>query len=106
MNQYLAAFKKYADFKTRSSKSEFWTFFLVNFAISFILGMVGEMLQFPYLSVIFSLITFIPTLAVGARRMHDIGKSGWFYLIPLYDLYLAFQPSEPQANEWGPVPVV
>lgn len=62
MNQYLAAFKKFADFKTRSSKSEFWTFILVNIAINFVLGMIGELIHFPYLSVLSRLWYLYPRL--------------------------------------------
>ena len=41
-----------------------------------------------------SLITLIPTIAVAVRRMHDVGKSGWFILVPIYNLVLVLSPSK------------
>ena len=50
---------------------------------------------------LYSLVTTIPGLALAVRRMHDIGKSGWYNLIPIYNLYLSITPSEQSDNEWG-----
>jgi uncharacterized membrane protein YhaH (DUF805 family) len=44
---------------------------------------------------------FIPSIAVGCRRMHDVGRSGWFQLIPIYNLILALTPSNPGTNKYG-----
>ncbi|WP_252306627.1 DUF805 domain-containing protein, partial [Vibrio splendidus] len=49
---------------------------------------------------IYSIAVFLPSLAVGVRRMHDAGKSGWFLLIPFYNLYLACTDSENGENKW------
>ena len=74
-------FSKYADFEGRASRSEYWWFYL--FCILFetgggILGaMVGGAGGFILLYGIAVLIISVPYLAVGARRLHDIGKSGW-----------------------------
>jgi uncharacterized membrane protein YhaH (DUF805 family) len=43
----------------------------------------------------------IAQLGVGVRRMHDIGRSGWWLLVPFYNLYLATRPSDPAPNRWG-----
>ena len=45
-----------------------------------------------------SLVTFIPTLAAAVRRLHDVGKSGWFILVPIYNLILLVTPSKPSYN--------
>lgn len=50
---------------------------------------------------VYYLATIIPYLAIGVRRMHDVGKSGWFILIPLYNFILAVTQSEPGVNKWG-----
>jgi len=42
-----------------------------------------------------SLATLIPTIAVAVRRMHDVGKSGWFVLVPIYNFILTVTPSKP-----------
>jgi len=50
------------------------------------------------------LIFFLPNTAIGVRRMHDIGKSGWFYLIPIYNLILACTLGDEGSNMYGPDP--
>ena len=72
-----SVFSKYATFSGRARRSEFWYFFLFNFLVSFVLGLI------PFLSVVsglWALAVLIPNLAVAVRRLHDIGKSGWTYL--------------------------
>jgi uncharacterized membrane protein YhaH (DUF805 family) len=57
-----------------------------------------------YLGTIYSLGVLIPSIAVGVRRMHDVGKSGWFLLIPIYNLILAVREGESGPNKYGPDP--
>ena len=74
-------FSKYADFTGRASRSEYWWWFLFVLLATVATGIVSEKL-----SALFSLAVMLPGLAVGARRLHDIDKSGWFqllYLIPV-----------------------
>jgi uncharacterized membrane protein YhaH (DUF805 family) len=56
----------------------------------------------PLLSTIYSLIVVIPHIAVNVRRMHDLGKSGWYCLVPIYNLILACQEGYRGENEYGP----
>src|SRR5690349_6196014 len=70
--------KKYVDFGGRAGRSEFWWFFLAQFIIMLVCGMISDVLYG-----IAALGLLLPGLAVGARRLHDIGKSGWFLLIGL-----------------------
>jgi len=74
-------FAKYGNFKGRASKSEFWWWMLFAFLASLVLGLIS-----PRLSSLFSLATLLPSLAVSARRLHDIGRSGWWQLIALIPL--------------------
>lgn len=69
-------FSKYADFKGTATRPEFWWWVLFTILASLVLGMVHQMV-----SGLFSLATLIPSLAVGARRLHDIDKSGWWQLL-------------------------
>ena len=79
--------KKYADFSGRASRSEYWWFFLFNI----LMGAVGSIADIILLGeevgstgIIQSLVTLgllLPGLAVGARRLHDINKSGWWQLL-------------------------
>ncbi|EOR95430.1 protein of unknown function DUF805 [Arcticibacter svalbardensis MN12-7] len=53
---------------------------------------------------IYSFAVLIPSIAVGVRRMHDVNKSGWFLLIPIYNLILAFTDGTPGENAYGQDP--
>jgi uncharacterized membrane protein YhaH (DUF805 family) len=97
---------KYADFSGRASRSEFWWFALACVAV----GLVFNLLGLELIGALANLALLIPSLAVGSRRLHDIGKSGWFqliWLIPLVGwillIYWLVQPSG-AANEFGTGP--
>ena len=75
---YIDAFKHYFDFKGKTGRKAFWYFVLWNFIISLVLSWVSK-----DLANIYSLIVLIPSLAIGVRRLHDIGKSGWWILLAL-----------------------
>ena len=74
-------FKKFVDFKERASRSEYWWFALFTSIISIPSYLPNETVQ--VLSGLGTLIILLPTLAVTARRLHDINKSGWWQLIVL-----------------------
>ena len=78
-------FKKYAKFDGRASRSEFWYFYLFTYGLYVILiiSAINIAPIFGFLLAGFFLATFIPFLAVTARRLHDINKSGWFQILPL-----------------------
>lgn len=69
---------KYVDFNGVASRSEFWWFMLFVFVAAVVLGWVS-----PLLANIFGLAMVLPELAVGARRLHDTGRSGWWQLLLL-----------------------
>lgn len=85
-------FKNYANFSGRARRAEYWNFVLVNIIIYiplYLFGMVGmfnrsaSVLSLITLSMVglFALAMFIPSLAVLVRRLHDTGKSGWYFLL-------------------------
>lgn len=74
-------FSKYADFKGRASRSEFWWFMLFNVACYIVTSFISDALY-----LLFALATLLPSLAVGARRLHDTDRSGWLQLIGLIPL--------------------
>ena len=86
------AFQKYTDFSTRIGRPEFWFFVLFSvlgsWATLFLDGLVfGSGLDsFAPINSIFSLALIIPSLSAGARRLHDIDRSGWWQLIGLVPL--------------------
>lgn len=94
----------YANFEGRARRSEYWYFTLFSSIISLILGFIGGAMDFPLLSTIYSLAVIVPSIALAIRRMHDVGKSGWFMLIPIYNLILACTDSEVGQNQYGPNP--
>ena len=105
------ALSKYAIFEGRSRRSEYWYFALFNILIGIALGIVDEFFGFSLFGAIASLALFIPGLAVGVRRLHDIGKSGWNLLlifIPLVGFIILLvwfcKDSEPGSNQYGPNP--
>jgi len=85
--------KKFATFEGRASRSEYW-YFVLFYAV---VGGVSEYFV-PTISAIFILAIFIPAAAVGCRRMHDVGRSGWFQLIPLVNLVWLCEQSDNSAT--------
>jgi len=96
MEWYLKVLKQYADFNGRARRKEYWIFVLFNSIVAIILSMIT-----PTLYALYSFAVLIPTLAVAVRRMHDVGKSGWYLLIPIYNLILAVTDSVSGDNEYG-----
>jgi|GWRWMinimDraft_6_1066014.scaffolds.fasta_scaffold06599_2 uncharacterized membrane protein YhaH (DUF805 family) len=99
--------KKYADFSGRASRPEFWWFVLAQFLASAVVSVVSSLL-----ATVLALGLLIPSLAAGARRLHDLGKSGWLQLLGLIPIigwilliYWAAQPGEAGANKYGEPPV-
>lgn len=124
MNYYFGAFKKYAVFSGRASRSEYWYYLLFNILVSIALTFLdfviirnnllvvgGLIVNVNILSGLYALATLIPGLALSVRRMHDIGKSGWMLLVSLIPLVgfiwiivLMATDSNPGENKFGPNP--
>jgi uncharacterized membrane protein YhaH (DUF805 family) len=104
MNWYLEVLKKYATFSGRARRSEYWYFTLFSTIITIVLMVIGGVVKVNFLQTIYSLAVLVPALAVGVRRMHDVGKSGWYLLIPIYSLILACTEGVAGDNEYGPDP--
>ena len=113
MNFYVDCWKKFATFSGRSRRKEFWLFWLINVAINYGLQLIAVPLGTIGMVIVllFSLAILVPSLAVAARRMHDIGKSGWWVLINLVPLIgsiwfivLAAKDSVAGSNKWGDCP--
>jgi uncharacterized membrane protein YhaH (DUF805 family) len=104
MKYFFEALKKYAVFTGRARRSEYWYFTLFNIIISFVVGAIAGATNTPLLGTAYTLALLLPGIAVGVRRMHDTGKSGWYVLIPIYNLILACTEGTPGRNEYGPDP--
>ena len=100
-NDYLDPITKhYFDFQGVTARRPFWMFVLFNFGISVVLSIVLGIIHLRALSGLYSLAVLLPGLGIAVRRMHDIGKSGWWVLVSLvpilgwiYVIYLYAQPS-------------
>ena len=96
-----ACLSSYATFSGRASRPEFWWFFLFQVLASIAASMISELLNGL---IVISLL--LPGLAVGTRRLHDIGKSGWWQLIMLTGIgyfllmYWWAQPTSERAIEY------
>ena len=118
MNWYIEALKKYAVFSGRARRKEYWYFVLFNIIISIVLlvidgiaGTIDAETGIGLLDSIYTLAIFIPSIAVGVRRLHDIGRTGWWLLILLIPLIgfiviiiFLLQDSTPCENEYGANP--
>jgi uncharacterized membrane protein YhaH (DUF805 family) len=116
--------KQYFDFNGRTRRRDFWLYVLVYFIIYIVVSFIESILGFrggygyPYmyysfnpLTSILSLALLLPSLGIGARRLHDIGRSAWWMLIGLIPvvgwlilLYWNVQPGTAGTNEFGPDP--
>jgi uncharacterized membrane protein YhaH (DUF805 family) len=85
--------KHYFDFQGCASRKEYWMFFLFNVIASFLVGLVTGLMHLAPIGTLYSLAVLLPSIGIAVRRMHDIGKSGWWVLVPLYNIYLLAQPS-------------
>jgi uncharacterized membrane protein YhaH (DUF805 family) len=118
LNYYISVLKKYAVFTGRARRKEYWFFILFNIIASFILGFIDAMTGtfsaeagLGLLGGIYTLAVVIPSIAVSIRRLHDIGKSGWWFLLvlipiigPIALLVFFVFDSEPSENQYGPNP--
>ena len=119
---------RYAAFKGRATRSEYWYFLLFSIIIALILTALDSMIINPLLGIqplveaartgilgtLFSFGTLIPSVALAIRRLHDIGKSGWWILlgiIPVVNiigifvlLYFFIKDSQPGENQFGSNP--
>lgn len=107
-----SGFQNYVNFKDRSSRSEYWWWFLFALIVGAVAAIIDAILGGMFVQFIAGLALFLPGLAVGVRRFHDIGKSGWFILIGLIPIlgffiliYFFVQPTQPVPNEWGTGPL-
>ena len=112
-------FQRYTDFSGRSTRAEYWWWALFGLLVGIILGAVdtytgtvGMFGNYGLLGILFQLSVLVPSLAVGARRLHDINMTGWWQLLHLVlvigsivIMVLAIKPGDGHENKYGPVPM-
>lgn len=116
--------KKYADFSTRASRKEFWSFALFYWFLCLAMFMISILVDVVFehsfqmfrlmvgVSVIIALLLMVPTYAVCVRRLHDTGRSGWWillYFIPCIGaiaLLIMLCRKSDEDNKYGPKPLL
>ena len=107
MEHFIDAFRNYANFSGRATRTQYWMYTLIYLVFYIGLAIIDEFVGTLVLAGIFSLVMFIPSIAYGARRLHDTGRSGWWQLIALIPLIgaivlLVFLVQQSQdANQYG-----
>lgn len=131
ISAYKSMFKKYAQFSGRSRRSEYWLAYLMNTIIAIGLYLIMVVAMFVsvissgghtiftmvimalsgVLMTVYAIVILVPSLAMTVRRLHDIGKSGWFLLLELIPyvgglilLVFSVLDSQPGENQYGPNP--
>jgi len=118
MDWYIKVLKQYVDFSGRARRKEFWMFALFNILftiaaiiLEIVLGISPHDQPFGLISTLYGVAVFIPGLAVAVRRLHDVGKSGWWYLIVFIPIAGAITlliwfctDSQEGENQWGDNP--
>jgi len=118
MQAVSSVFSKYATFSGRARRSEYWWFVVFSIVVLGIaagidsaagLGFEGQVVGWVYAVV--ALVLVIPSIAVTFRRLHDTGRSGWWWLLSLLCgiggiilLIFCLIPGNPGTNEYGPDP--
>jgi uncharacterized membrane protein YhaH (DUF805 family) len=107
---FIEGFNNYINFAGRAARRNYWMFVLCFLASYFIFQLVGLVLAviLPHsirflglISMFGYLVLAPPMLAFGVRRIHDLDRSGWFILVPYYNLYLFVQPTGKESNKYG-----
>ncbi|MDE3212437.1 MAG: DUF805 domain-containing protein [Bacteroidota bacterium] len=128
MKYYLHVIKNYAVFSGRARRSEYWYFVLFNILFSILAAILDNLigstfsitstitgeptsLYYGYIYLLYFLFCIVPSISVGVRRLHDTGRSGWWYFICLVPfvgevvlLVFFFMDSIPGENQFGPNP--
>jgi len=126
MKYFLNGLSNYANFKGRAGRKEYWYFYLFWVIFSYLAEGIDYILfgynpyaawdnepfytehsVFPIFSMIFMFGTLVPFLAFSWRRMHDIGKNGWYSLIPIYGWpILMCRNGDSGENDYGSDPKI
>ena len=110
MEYFTGALKRYADFSGRARRKEYWMFILFYLIFYIVLSVIDGFLESIWLCSVYSLVLLLPSISVAARRLHDVGKSGWWQLIVLIPLIGAIilifflVKDSHDDNDYGPNP--
>lgn len=104
-NWYLEVLKKYATFSGRAGRKEYWYFILFNVIIAAVVGLVSGASGLGSLpGNLYNLAVLLPSIAVGVRRLHDTGRSGWWLILPIANIIFLAQGGHAGSNLYGDDP--
>ena len=108
LDWFVKCLKNYVTFDGRARRKEFWFFMLVSIILGIIVQIIDAILGTDkILNGVLNLALFLPSLAVGARRLHDVGRSGWWQLLVLTIIGIIpliiwwASNTKPENNQWG-----
>ncbi len=108
MDWYLHVLRNYAKFDGRAHRTEYWMFVLFNFVFGLVAALIDRLFDIQFFNPLYGLAVLIPSLAVLFRRLHDTGRSGWWWLIGFVPvigwivlLVFTLQRGEEGANRYG-----
>lgn len=118
MEWYLHCIRNYANFKGRARRKEYWMFLLFNILFTFLLSVISGVLAeffetefFGFIILIYFLFIIVPHFAVVVRRLHDTGRSGFYWFvrfIPIIGFFwlliILIEDSKYGPNKWGSNP--
>jgi uncharacterized membrane protein YhaH (DUF805 family) len=99
ISTFIGSLGKYVDFSGRATRKEFWTFVFFYYFFTIVGVLLDALYGTDFISNLLVVGIILPYISCAARRMHDVGKSGWFMLVPVYNLILFFSASIPEKSE-------
>lgn len=109
MKWFMQALKKYTVFNGRARRKEFWAFALLSYLGSFIFTITIAASSRPnliltFIWVLYGLALTIPFYSAAVRRLHDSNSSGWWLLMPFYNMFLLLKNGTQGLNRFGENP--
>lgn len=102
---YIDVIKRYFEFQGRATRTEYWVFTFMSTVVSIVLMVIGILTKTNDIAGnIYSLAVFVPSVAVGIRRLHDTDHRGWWLLLPLINLIFLLQDTQTGPNRFGQDP--
>ena len=105
INHLKNGFSNTLNFDTRASRAEYWSIFFCSYLGLFIFAVFVGYFDLPLgLIDLAQLVSVVLIISAGIRRMHDVGRSGWWILFPFINFVYTISNSEPKQNRWGNIP--